>query len=80
MPRTSCSVLLQGGLVVDGTGRPGYQADVAITGATITAVSPLLHSRLSLTSITCHGIAVIASTLPFSEPANVTWVVCHIEL
>jgi len=34
----ACDVIIAGGTVVDGTGRPGFLADVAITGPTITAV------------------------------------------
>ena len=34
-------VLITGGTVVDGTGSPGYRADIAITGETITALGDL---------------------------------------
>jgi N-acyl-D-amino-acid deacylase len=34
-------VLIRGGRVVDGTGRPGRRADVGITGDRITAIEPL---------------------------------------
>eukprot|EP00035_Acanthoeca_spectabilis_P031942 m.16417 g.16417 ORF g.16417 m.16417 type:complete len:72 (-) comp5046_c0_seq2:1961-2176(-) len=40
--RTQCSLLIQGGLVVDGTGTRPFKADVATTGRTITAIGPNL--------------------------------------
>ena len=36
-------ILIRGGLVIDGTGRTGYQADVAITDGKITAIGDLNH-------------------------------------
>ena len=37
----SCDLKLSGGRVIDGTGAPGYTADVAVTGDRITAVGDL---------------------------------------
>lgn len=41
----ACDVIIAGGTVVDGTGRPGFLADVAITGPTITAIGPNLQRQ-----------------------------------
>jgi len=47
-------ILLQGGTVVDGSGRPAFRADVAITGDRITAVDagPLVGQELA----SCPGL------------------------
>src|SRR5262245_39290350 len=47
--------ILQGGTVVDGTGRPGFVADVAITGDRVAAVGPGLGGG---ESIDCSGHVV----------------------
>lgn len=36
----TADVVIKGGTVVDGTGSPGYRADVAITGSVITEIGP----------------------------------------
>ena len=41
----SYDLLLKGGTVIDGTGRPGFAADVAITGDRIVAVEPTIAAR-----------------------------------
>ena len=38
-------VVILGGTVVDGTGAPGYRADVGITGDSIGAIGDLSHSE-----------------------------------
>ena len=34
-------ILIRGGTVVDGSGRPGYEADVGVSGNSIEAIGPL---------------------------------------
>jgi len=41
-------IVIRGGTVIDGTGRPGVPADVAVTGDTITAVGEGLRGRREL--------------------------------
>jgi len=41
-------IVIRGGTVIDGTGRPGFVADVAVTGDTITAVGEGLRGRREL--------------------------------
>jgi N-acyl-D-amino-acid deacylase len=40
-------VLIQGGTVIDGTGRPGRRADVAIAGDRVQAVDLLAGAKAS---------------------------------
>ena len=49
-------VVLRGGTVYDGTGRPGHAADVALHGDRITAVAPRLGPGRS--EIDVSGLAV----------------------
>ncbi len=39
----TCDILIKNGFLIDGTGKPGFAADLAITGDAITAVGPNLH-------------------------------------
>lgn len=50
-------VLIKGGTVVDGTGRPRYEGDVAISGDEIVAVSRHLSVRARQT-VDAHGLVV----------------------
>lgn len=50
-------VLIKGGTVVDGTGRPRYKADVAISGDKIVAVSRRLDVQARQT-VDAHGLVV----------------------
>ncbi len=52
-----CDVLIRGGTVYDGTGRPPRRADVAIAGDTIVAVGKLDHIRAQR-QIDARGLAV----------------------
>ena len=38
-------LIIRGGTVYDGSGRPGIQADVAVSGGKIAAVEPLPAAR-----------------------------------
>ena len=51
-------LLLKGGTVVDGTGRPGFMADVAITGDRIAAVEPSIAARNASKVIDANGFVV----------------------
>jgi len=42
---TRCDLLIRAGTVVDGSGRPAYRADVALTGDRIAAIGDLAHVR-----------------------------------
>ncbi len=44
----SADIVIKGGTVVDGTGRPGYEADVAVTGGVISEVGPNLSGAREL--------------------------------
>ncbi len=50
-------VLITGGNVIDGTGKPGYAADVGITGKTITAIGDL-SDAVAARVIDAAGLAV----------------------
>src|SRR5262245_65744531 len=51
-------LLLRGGTVIDGTGRPGFAADVAITADRIVAVEPKLSHHDATTVIDARGLVV----------------------
>ncbi len=50
-------LLIHGGTVVDGTGRPGFRADVAISGDRVVLVAPLPHAKADQT-IDATGLVV----------------------
>ena len=54
----SYDLLLKGGTVVDGSGRPGFVADVAITGDRIVAVEPNLAHTQAASVIDARGMVV----------------------
>lgn len=47
------TIVLKGGTVVDGTGSPGFVADVRIEGERITAIGPGLHADVVLDATGC---------------------------
>ncbi|MBM4259379.1 MAG: amidohydrolase family protein [Deltaproteobacteria bacterium] len=51
-------LLLKGGTVIDGTGRPGFIADVAITQDRITAVAPNIAHAQATTVVDARGMVV----------------------
>lgn len=51
-------LLLKGGTIVDGTGRPGFTADVAITGDRIHAVEANLASHEATKVIDARGLTI----------------------
>jgi len=44
----TADVVIRGGTVVDGTGKPGRAADIAITGGVISEIGPALSGRREL--------------------------------
>jgi N-acyl-D-amino-acid deacylase len=50
-------LVLRGGVVIDGTGRPRFDADVAITGDRVTRIGPSLAER-GRQEMTCRGHVV----------------------
>jgi N-acyl-D-amino-acid deacylase len=51
-------VLIRGGLVVDGTGRPGVPADVALAGGRIAAIGPAAHDLGSERVLDAGGLVL----------------------
>ena len=49
----SADVVIRGGTVYDGTGSPGRDADVAITGGVIEAIGPDLSGKRELDATGC---------------------------
>ena len=54
----SYDVVLKGGTVIDGTGREGFAADVALSGDRIAAVEANIPSHEAVTSIDIGGLIV----------------------
>lgn len=50
-------LIIRGGTVIDGTGKPGYPADVAVTGGHITAIGDL-RDRTAKKELDASGLAV----------------------
>src|SRR5688572_28226019 len=55
--RAAPDLILRGGTVIDGTGRPRFQADVAITGDRITAIAARIADSAGR-EIDCRGHVV----------------------
>jgi len=51
-------LVLSGGTVIDGTGRPGFTADVAITADRIVAIEPKIPPREAATVIDARGLII----------------------
>ncbi|MFC1574332.1 amidohydrolase family protein [Candidatus Latescibacterota bacterium] len=56
--RKEYSLLVKGGIVYDGTGSPGMEADVAITNDRIVAIAPNINGEKAHTVIDARGMAV----------------------
>ena len=54
----SYDLLLSGGTIIDGTGRPGFTADVALTGDRIVAIGPGLSHKDAKKVIDAQGMVV----------------------
>ena len=67
------TVVIRGGTIVDGTGRPSYEADLAITGDRITAIGPALPKGDR--EIDARGKLVIPGLVDIHThyDAQVTW-------
>ena len=48
-------LLISGGTIIDGTGRPGFTADIAITGDRIAAIEPKLSHKEAKKVIDARG-------------------------
>lgn len=57
-PDTRWDLLLAGGTVIDGTGRPGFAADVAVVGDRIVRVAPRLDRGAARRVIDAEGLVV----------------------
>ncbi len=55
--RRDAELILRGGVIIDGSGRPRFQADLAITGDRITAIGPRLRERAAR-EIDCRDLIV----------------------
>jgi N-acyl-D-amino-acid deacylase len=49
----SADVVIRGGTVYDGSGQPGFRADVAISGRVIQEIGPDLHGSTELDASGC---------------------------
>src|SRR5262245_56226190 len=57
-PRDPYDVLIRGGKVVDGTGNPWFEGDVAIRGDRIAAIGPLGADAAARRVIDARGLVV----------------------
>jgi len=55
--RRDADLILRGGTVVDGTGRPRFVADLAVTGDRIAAIAPRIADR-GTREVDCRGLVV----------------------
>ena len=68
----SADLIIRGGTVIDGTGAPGRQADVAVTGDRITAIGDDLDGKRTLDA-TGHVVAPGFIDIHTHYDAQVFW-------
>ena len=71
-------LLIRGGTVIDGTGAPGFSADVAVEGGVIAAVEPLPPDTPARRVIHAAGKLVTPGSIAMpmrrsSVPASESW-------
>jgi N-acyl-D-amino-acid deacylase len=69
------TLLIRGGLVVDGTGAPGRRADVALEGERIAAVAPGLGGEAART-ISAEGLVVAPGFIDVHSHSDLFYLAC----
>src|SRR3954468_20939851 len=64
-------LLIRDGLIIDGSGSPGFRADVGINGNAIAAVAPALHGT-GFTTIDADGLAVAPGFIDIKTHSDFT--------
>ena len=62
--------IIRGGTVLDGTGRPGFTADVGVTAGRITAVDDLSAAQARRTIDASGTVGLPASSTPTATPTR----------
>jgi N-acyl-D-aspartate/D-glutamate deacylase len=69
-PPPAFDVIIRGGTIVDGTGRPRYTADLAISGATIARIGNLAAAHAPI-EVAAHGLIVAPGFINIHSHATV---------
>src|SRR5579864_2474861 len=64
-------LLLRNGTVIDGTGQPGYAADVAVTGDTIAEIGIIPQEAQAVQEIDCTGHVVTPGFIDIHTHADI---------